>query len=166
MVLNPGSSSISLKSLRNYFGDKANSLATIRDKTAFHYDKLNLNDAVNNLADLENNIYLAQHPANSLYYIGSAIVFRTAFALIADKTQDTLGRSHGERTGEGVRIATKDAMDINWHMHALLYGLIQNLLEEALACPLSTVHQVRLKVCGAPKPDNVGLPTLIDIGGP
>ena len=33
----------------------------------------------------ENSLYLAQHPANSLYYMGSALVFRAIFAMIADK---------------------------------------------------------------------------------
>lgn len=137
----------------------------IRDKTAFHYDKLNLEEAVNNLAAGENTIYLAQHPANSLCYVGSAIVFRTAFAMIADRAQDATGRSHGERVKEGFRITTEDAKAVNWHMHVLLYGLIENLLEEALACPLETLDQVRINVCGAPDPDDVGLRTFIDIGG-
>jgi hypothetical protein len=155
----------SLTSLQDYFADKANALGVIRDKTAFHYDKLNLEEAVKNLATRENTIYLAQHPANSLYYVGSAIVFRTAFAMIADRVQDTTGRSHGERTKEGFRITTEDAKIVNWHMHVLLYGLIENLLEEALACSLVTLDQVRINVGGAPDPDNVGLPTFIDIGG-
>jgi hypothetical protein len=99
----------SLNWLKDYFGvdplSKDNALTIIRDKTAFHYDKLNLEQAVNHLAEKENNVYLAQHPANSLYYVGSALVFRAAFAMIADKAQDSAGRSHGERTSEGARIA-------------------------------------------------------------
>ena len=60
-------------------------LEIIRDKTAFHYDRLNLTEATDNLAAGENSLYLAQHPANSLYYMGSALVFRAIFAMIADK---------------------------------------------------------------------------------
>src|SRR5262249_31612095 len=45
-------------------------LKIIRDKTAFHYDRLNLTEAADNLAAGENSLYLAQHPANSLYYMG------------------------------------------------------------------------------------------------
>jgi hypothetical protein len=84
--------------------------------------------------------------------------------MIADKAQDPAGRSHGERTAEGARIATEDAQHANWHMHLLLYGLIEALLEEMLACPLHTLEQVRIKIEGAPDPDMVGLPTFIDIG--
>lgn len=159
----------SLAWLREYFGDNArkeNALRTIRDKAAFHYDKLNLQQAVTNLAERENAIYLAQHPANSLYYVGSALVFRTVFAMIADQTRDTAGLAHAERTKEGVRVALEDAAAVNWHMHLLLYGLIHFLLESALAKPLETLDQVRIDVRGAPDPDKVGLPTFIDIGQP
>jgi hypothetical protein len=65
----------SLAWLKDYFGDKPRketALRTIRDKTAFHYDKLNLDDAVRALTDRENLIYVAQHPANTCYYFGSA----------------------------------------------------------------------------------------------
>jgi len=159
----------SLDWLKNYFGvdplNKDNALTIIRDKTAFHYDKLNLEQAVGHLAEHENNVYLAQHPANSLYYVGSALVFRTAFAMIADKVQDPTGRSHGERTSEGARIATEDAKNANWHMHLLLYGLIEALLEQMLACPLNTLEQVRINIQDAPDPDMVGLPVFINIGG-
>jgi hypothetical protein len=69
-------------------------LKIIRDKTAFHYDRLNLTEAADNLAAGENSLYLAQHPANSLYYMGSALVFRAIFAMIADK-------AHGAGLGMG-----------------------------------------------------------------
>jgi hypothetical protein len=78
----------SLDWLKDHFGTdplKDNALSFIRDKTAFHYDKLNLEQASDNLADNENTLYIATHPANSLYYMGSALIFRTAFAMIADK---------------------------------------------------------------------------------
>jgi hypothetical protein len=58
--------------LTDYFGKdkpfKDCALKIIRDKTAFHYDRLNLTEAADNLAAGENSLYLAQHPANSLYY--------------------------------------------------------------------------------------------------
>jgi hypothetical protein len=159
----------SLHWLKDYFGvdplSKDNALTIIRDKTAFHYDKLNLEQSVNHIAERENNVYLAEHPANSLYYVGSALVFRAAFAMISDKALDPAGRSHGERTSEGARIATEDAQQANWHLHLLLYGLIENLLEEMLARPLNTLDQVRINIVDAPNPDRVGLPTFIDIGG-
>jgi hypothetical protein len=65
----------SLQWLTDYFGSgqpwKDSALKIVRDKTAFHYDKLNLTEAADNLAAGENSIYLAQHPANALYYMGS-----------------------------------------------------------------------------------------------
>ncbi len=74
----------SLGWLKDYFGEallKQNALPIIRDKTAFHYDNLNLEHASDSLALDENTVYLAQHPANSLYYVGSALVFRSVFAI-------------------------------------------------------------------------------------
>ena len=71
----------SLEWLTDYFGNgqpfKDSALKIIRDKTAFHYDRINITEAAANLAAGENSIYLAQHPANSLYYMGSALVFRS-----------------------------------------------------------------------------------------
>lgn len=88
----------SLKWLAGYFGDgkpfKNNALKIIRDKTAFHYDQMDLNEASAGLAAGESSVYLAQHPANSLYYMGSAIVFRTAFAMISDRADETRGQDH------------------------------------------------------------------------
>jgi hypothetical protein len=157
----------SLAWLRDYFGDnppKDNALRTIRDKTAFHYDKLNLEQAVTNLALHENRVYLAQHPANSLYYVGSSLVFRTVFAMIADKVADTTAMDHVDRTNEGFRITIEDSKLANWHMHLVLYGLMRLFLENALDKPLDSLAQVRINVVGAPDPDKVGLPTFIDIG--
>jgi hypothetical protein len=114
----------SLDWLTNYFGKeqpfKGSALKIIRDKTAFHYDRLNLTEAVDNLAAGENSLYLAQHPANSLYYMGSALVFRAAFALIADKAGATTNDEHAERVHKGSKIALQDVSEANWHMHWLL----------------------------------------------
>jgi hypothetical protein len=163
-------SKASLDWLKDYFGVarplKDNALKTIRDKTAFHYDKLNLEAAVDNLATGESAVYLAQHPANGLYYLGSALVFRTVFATIADKVSGPAGESHGERTVRGFGTAVEDAKLANFHMHVLLYGLIDPLLEQVLGCPLDTLDQVRINVSDAPDPAKVGLPAFIDIGAP
>jgi hypothetical protein len=72
--------------LKDYFGDRGQKeipLRVIRDKAAFHYDKLNLAQAVDHLPEEERRLYLAQHPVNALYYAGSALVFSTVFGLIA-----------------------------------------------------------------------------------
>jgi hypothetical protein len=159
----------SLEWLKNYFGDseaniKQNAIRVIRDKTAFHYDKLNLTEVIHNLGAHENTIYLAQHPANSLYYLGSVTVFRAIFAMIADKSGDTSKETHGERTRRGTQIATEDAKYANYHLHLVLYGLLEQLLERAIGKPLASLDQVRIPVQGAPDPDAMTLPTFIDIG--
>ena len=60
--------------------------------------------------------------------------------MIADnKARHTAGRPHGECTKEGFEIATEEAALANRHMHLLLYGLIEYLLESALKKPLATL---------------------------
>jgi hypothetical protein len=158
----------SLDWLIYYFGKgqpfKDSALKIIRDKTAFHYDRLNLTEAADNLAAGENSIYLAQHPANSLYFMGSALVFRAAFAMVADKADAAINGSHEERSHKGAKIATEDASKANWHMHALLYGLIKLLMDDVLGRPAENVQQVRINVLDAPPPEKVGIPAFIDIG--
>jgi hypothetical protein len=155
--------------LKAYFGEseaglRQSPIRIIRDKTAFHYDKLNLTEAVHNLALHENTIYLAQHPANSLYYLGSVAVFRAIFSVIADKSGDTSKLTQSERTARGAQIATDDAKYVNYHLHLVLYGLIEQLLERAVGGPLTSLDQVRIPVRGAPDPDAMTIPTFIDIG--
>jgi hypothetical protein len=69
-----------------------------------------------------------------------------------------------ERTLRGVQIATEDAKHANYHLHLVLYGLIEQLLERAVGEPLTSLDQVRIQVRGAPDPDAMTLPTFIDIG--
>jgi hypothetical protein len=158
----------SLDWLTDYFGKgqpfKDSALKIIRDKTAFHYDRLNLTEAADNLAAGENSIYLAQHPANSLYYMGSALVFRSAFAMIADKADGAAKGSHEDRVRKGTKIALDDASKVNWNMHALLYGLITLLMDDVLGQPAENEQQVRINVLDAPPPEKVGIPAFIDIG--
>jgi hypothetical protein len=158
----------SLDWLTDYFGKgqpfKDSALKIIRDKTAFHYDRLNIAEAADNLAAGENSIYLAQHLANSLYYMGSALVFRAAFTMIADKVDGAANGTHEERTHEGTKIAPEDASKANWHMHTLLYGLIKLLMDDVLGQPAENEQQVRINVLDAPPPERVGIPAFIDIG--
>ena len=157
----------SLTWVTDYFASgRSNVLRIIRDKTAFHYDKLNMDDAIFGLSARENVVYLAEHPANSLYYIGSSLVFRSVFAMIADGAQDTAALTHGERTNLGFRIACEEVRNANLHVHLLLYGLIENLLETTLGKPIHEMEQVRIPIQDAPDPDHVGLPTFIHIGQP
>ena len=92
---------------------------------------------------------LAQHPANaSLYYLGSATVFRAIFAFIADRSEDTSTLTHHERVTRGSSIATEDGKDANIHMHLFLYGLIESLLEQTVGKPLESLSQVRILIQG------------------
>ncbi len=155
----------SLSWLKDYFGDhrpKETPLRTIRDKTAFHYDKLNLEQAVDDLAEEERRLYLAQHPSNALYYAGSALVFSTVFALIADKAIDTKRMTHGERMSKGVKITLDNVNEVNVHLHNVLYGLIAPFVE-TIEATTHGVEQIRIQVLDAPKPTNVGLPMFIDV---
>jgi hypothetical protein len=158
----------SLQWLTDYFGNgqpfKDSALKIIRDKTAFHYDRLNLTEAADNLAAGENSLYLAEHPANSLYYMGSALVFRAIFAMIADKADGAANGSHEERAHKGTKIALDDASKANWHMHTLLYGLITLLMDDVLGQRAENEQQVRINVLDAPPPEKVGIPAFIDIG--
>ncbi len=157
----------SLVWLKDYFGDerpKETALRMIRDKTAIHYDKLNLDQAIDNLPEEENRVYLSLHPANMLYYTGSALVFSTVFASIADKATDTNGMTHGERMSEGVNIIHADVNEANLHLHNVLYGLIESLLGKALGKPIRDVEQTRIQVLDAPKPTEVSMPMFIYVG--
>jgi len=157
-----------LQWLIDYFGKdkplKDSALKIIRDKTAFHYDRLNLTEAADNLAAGENSLYLAQHPANSLYYMGSALVFRAIFAMIADKVDGTFNGGHEERVIEGTKIAMEHASKANWHMHMVLYGLIRLLMDDVRGQASENEQQVRINVLDAPAPERVGIPAFIDIG--
>lgn len=156
----------SLAWLKDYFGEgkpKDTPLRTIRDKTGFHYDRLNLDEAADNLTAPECRVYLAQHPANGLYYVGSALVFRTVFSMIADRSRDTTGLSSGERMAAGVQITLQHVNEANLHLHNVLYGLIELLMEQAFGKPLTAIEQLRIPVVGAPKPQQVGLPMFLDI---
>ncbi len=108
-------------------------------------------------------MYLAQHPANSLYYMGSALVFRAVFAMIADRAEGAFVGSHEERVHRGTKIASDDANKANGHMHALLYGLIKLLLDDVMGQPAEDAQQIRINVLDAPAPKSVGIPAFIDI---
>jgi hypothetical protein len=158
----------SLNWLIDYFGNgqpfNDSALKIIRDKTAFHYDLLNLTEAADNLAVGENSLYLAQHPANSLYYLGSALVFRTTFAMIRDRADGCAIGRHEERVHKGTKIALDDAAKANLHMHAVLYGLIALLMDDVVGRPAADEQQVRINVLDAPAPERVGIAAFIDIG--
>jgi len=152
--------------LERYFASKDNALATIRDKAAFHYDKLNTKRALAYLAAKEDIVYLAQQPINTVYYLGSSLVFRTLFTMISDNEDGVAIGSRRDRTKEGLDIAVRDASQANVNLHRVLYGLIETLLEKAEGKPLHTLKQDRIDIKGAPDPDTVRLPLFLDIPQP
>jgi hypothetical protein len=152
--------------LERYFGSKNNALATIRDKAAFHYDKLNTAQTVSRLAANEDVVYLAQHAVNTLYYLGSALIFRTLFTMIADNEDGVAAGSRGDRTHQGVNIAIRDAAQANSNLSPVLYGFIEALLEKAEGKPLHTLKHDRIEIRGAPDPDTIRLPLFLDMPKP
>jgi hypothetical protein len=129
----------SLKWLREYFSGKgANNkpIVMLRNNTAFHYGGLDMGKAVKNLTPQEKTFHIAQHPVNTLYWIGSAVVFGTIFAEIALKANPADTRPHVERVQGGLDLLLNDVNEANFHLHEVLYGLIKGLLEDALGHPL------------------------------
>jgi hypothetical protein len=149
--------------LSRYFASKDNALATIRDKAAFHYDKLNTERALSYIAPEEDMVYLAQQPINTVYYLGSSLVFRTLFTMISDNEDGVAVGSRKDRTKQGLNIAIRDASQANVSLHRALYGLIEALLEKAEGKPLHALKQDRIDIKGAPDPDTVRLPLFLDI---
>ena len=154
----------SLEYVDLYFSGKRNALVTIRDKAAFHYDKLDLATAVAGLHPPECHVYLAKHPANTLYFVGSALVFRTVFLKIAEHLPAAAGLDQDGRMKMGFQSTLDDARAINVHLHAVLYGLIKSLLREQLDVHAVGENQMRLRVVDIPLPSDVALPCFIEIG--
>jgi hypothetical protein len=116
---------------------------------------------MDDLSPAECRVYLAEHPANTLYYAGSALVFRTVFSTIADKAEDTANLTGPERMKRGVDITLADVNEANLHLNNVLYGLIKNLLGSTLD---NNEDQSRIQILEAPKPTTVGLPMFVDVG--
>ena len=130
---------VSLIWLREYFSGKgvnSKSIVMLRNNTAFHYGGLDVGQAVTNLAPEEKTFHLAQHPVNTLYWIGSAVVFGTIFAEIALKANPADARTHVERVQGGLDLLINDVNQAKFYLPQLLYGLIKGLLEDALGQPL------------------------------
>ena len=109
-------------------------------------------------------MYIAEHPANACYYLGSVLVFRAIFAAIADQAIDTSALNEGARVAEGSKIALNNINEANLHVHNVLYGLISWLLEKETGKTFEEMEVLRIPVVGAPKPSRIALPMFIDIG--
>lgn len=150
--------------LREHFGPdlKGSLLRTIRDRSAFHYDKLNLADAIQNLQERDNVVYLAQHPVNTNYFLGSALIFRTIFSMLATVAGVDLALPALEREQQGVDRALEQIGTVNSKLTKVLYGLIKYLLSEAAGGDLDVTDHARSEVVGAPEPEKVALPAFVD----
>jgi hypothetical protein len=134
---------VSLVWLRAYFSAKGvnnKPIVMVRNNTAFHYGGLDMGQAVKNLAPEEKMFHVAPHPVNTLYWIGSAVVFGTIFAEIAVKANPADTRTHVERVQDGFDLLHNDVNEANYHLPQLLYGLIKGLLEDVLGRPLGGGH--------------------------
>jgi hypothetical protein len=109
-------------------------------------------------------IYVAEHPANACYYLGSSLVFRAAFAAIADKRVDTSSMNESERMAAGVKVALDDLNEANFHIHNVLYGLIKLLLEQSVGGSFDDLDRLDIPVAGAPKPSSIVLPMFVNLG--
>jgi hypothetical protein len=157
----------SLAWLRAYFGEgnhRRCPIKLVRDTTAFHYGGLDLQRAIGNLGDGENHVYLAEHPANALYYAGSAAVFKSLFAMIGKEAAAKAGATYEEQITTGFHLVVEDVKNANWHIHLVLYGFVKGLLEQILGRALERGERVDIEVLDAPSPDKVGLPAFVTIG--
>jgi hypothetical protein len=124
----------------------------IRDKTAFHYDKLNLAEAVSYLApSTECRVYLARIRRTPLL---CGVSLRLHDHLRRHHRQDERHRWHDGR-GE-------DAQGVNVHLLKVLYGLIKHLLEPAIE--KSAAASRTLIPVDAAKLTSVDLPLFVDVG--
>ncbi|MBB5751444.1 hypothetical protein [Prosthecomicrobium pneumaticum] len=157
----------SLAWLRSYFGEKnhrRSPIKLVRDTTAFHYGGLDLQQAIGNLGDGENHVYLADHPANSLYFVGSAVVFRSLFAMIAREAGAKAEATYEELVTDGSQRVFDDVRNANKHIHLVLYGLIKALLEQVLGRDLEGGERTDIEVLDAPSPSKVRLPVFVTMG--
>ncbi len=156
----------SLSWLSSYFGQSKGALKQcpikfIRNKTAFHYDNLDFEQAVGELHAGENAIHLNDgHPVNQLYFLGSAVVFRSVFAAIAQEFDPTPGRDYTEKVRVGFEMVIRDITDANFHTHQLLYAITAAILEQIPGKPLSG-RRLLTEVVGAPAPELIGLPPWV-----
>jgi hypothetical protein len=80
---------------------------------------------------------LPSNPANAR--LGSSLVFSAAFAAIADKRIDTSAMNQTERMAAGVKTAFDELNEANFRIHNVLYGIIKQLLEQAVGGSLDSL---------------------------
>ena len=111
-------------------------IVMLRNNTAFHYAGLDMGRAVKSLMPDEKAFHIARHPTNTLYWVGSAVVFKTIFAEIAVRAKPTETRTYDQSFADGLQLVFDDVNEANFHLPYVLYGLIEGLLEDALGQPL------------------------------
>jgi hypothetical protein len=163
--------------LKAYFApsNKGNVIKFIRDTAAFHYAGFDYGKTLNDLAEGEDKIYVAEHPANSLYYIGEAANWRALVRILQDMPDATstaspagviekpLEKSIDEKYRETFTVINRHINDINYQMHAFLYGVIKVVIERTLGKDWEHGEHEMIAISGAPNPYDVALPTLVDM---
>jgi hypothetical protein len=161
--------------LKAYFAprNKGNIIKFIRDNAAFHYAGFDYGKALKDLADGEDKIYLAEHPANSLYYIGEAANWRALIQILHDTpemgivadaaAEKRLEKSIDEKYRDAFNSINRQISEVNYQMHLFLYGVIKVVVDRTLGKDWERGQHEMISVSGAPKPYDVALPTLVDM---
>ena len=171
------SAKVAYQKLNAYFApvNKGNVIKFIRDNAAFHYAGFDYGKALKDLADGEDKIYLAEHPANSLYYVGEAANWRALVSILQDMPDTTsaasldeavekhLEKSIDEKYRETFTAINRHINDVNYQMHTFLYGVIKVVIERTLGKDWEHGEHEIISVSGAPNPYDVALPTLVDM---
>jgi hypothetical protein len=76
-------------------------------------------------------IYLAQHPANGNYFLGSALVFWTVFSLVADQIGADSALPFPERVRQGFQGIINAVQEVNAKLQSVLHGLTEYLLDRS-----------------------------------
>lgn len=150
-ILEPPAKSAYTK-LSTYFDqkNKHNVIKFLRNNAGFHYSGFDYGKSLKDLADGEDKIYLAQHPANSVYYIGEAANWRSLMLLLRDtialdEVHDVIEgtpaaaaiEAHLENSVDvdyrrGFNVVNRHISYLNFEMHLFLHGVISITIERAL----------------------------------
>ena len=181
-ILEPPAKSAYTK-LSTYFDqkNKHNVIKFLRNNAGFHYSGFDYGKSLKDLADGEDKIYLAQHPANSVYYIGEAANWRSLMLLLRDtialdEVHDVIEgtpaaaaiEAHLENSVDvdyrrGFNVVNRHISYINFEMHLFLYGVISITIERALGKNWHVAEREMINIMGAPNPYDVALPTFVDM---
>ena len=169
--------------LKAYFDqkNKQNIVKFLRNRAGFHYHGFDYGRSLKHVAEGEDKVYLAQHPANSFYYLGEAANWRSLMLLMQDEinldsayeiiedtpvateVELTLSRDVDEGYRQAFNLVNKHINHVNWQMHLFLYGIISTTIEAALGANWAAGEHEVTTITGAPNPFDVTLPTFVNM---